>query len=202
MGRIHAVCTRRRRVDRARTRRSGLAREQAQLASVREYPTLEIRTDLALNEPSDRCALPSRTSEEWLDLLADDFVQKGLLGLVAFVLDGGKESIGITRWSALYVKASDVPRRQRGEASGGMGQSPALFRFTPHLSSGIQAEPPGSRFRRNRTDSSLLTGSRTGLPYEMETTPLAIANRVAVFLEHETRFELVFPSRSATSHTR
>jgi hypothetical protein len=129
--------------------------------SMREYPALEIRTDLALNEPSDRCALPSRPSQEGLELLADDFVQKGLLGLVAFVLDAGKESIGITRWSALHPKASDVPRRQRREASGGTDQSPALFRFIPHLSSGIQAEPPGSRFRRNRADSSLLTGSRT-----------------------------------------
>jgi len=85
--------------------------------SMREDAALEIRTDLALHEASDRCALPSRTSEEWLDLLADDFVQKGLLGLVTFVLDGGKKSIGIMTWSALHAKASDVPRQRRREAS-------------------------------------------------------------------------------------
>ena len=130
--------------------------------SMREYPALEIRTDLALNEPSDRRALSSRPSQKGLELLANDFVEKGLLGLVAFVLDGGKESIGITRWSALHANASDVPRRPRREASGGTDQSPALFRFIPPLSSGTQTEPPGSRFRRSRADSSLLAGGRTG----------------------------------------
>ena len=42
--------------------------------SMREYAALEIRTDLALNEPSDRCALPSRPSQKGLELLADDFM--------------------------------------------------------------------------------------------------------------------------------
>ncbi len=71
---------------------------------------VDVEPDLSLHEPGDRRALPSRPSQEGLELHADDFVQKDLFGLVAFVLDGGKESIGTTRWRALYAKASDVPR--------------------------------------------------------------------------------------------
>lgn len=54
-----------------------------------EYPAIEIRADLSLEEPSYGGALPSRPSQIGLDLLADDCVQKGLFGLMAFVLDGG-----------------------------------------------------------------------------------------------------------------
>jgi len=86
--------------------------------SMREYSALEIRPDLTLHEPGDGRALPSRPSQKGLDLLADDFMQKRLLGFMAFVLDGDKESIGIMGWRALHRKASDVPRQLRREASG------------------------------------------------------------------------------------
>ena len=43
-------------------------------------------------------------------MFADDFVEKSLLGFVAFVSDGGKESIGTLRARALPVTASVVPR--------------------------------------------------------------------------------------------
>jgi len=58
---------------------------------------VDVEPDLSLHEPGDGRALPSRPSQEGFELFANDFVQKGLFGLVAFVLDGAKESIGTTR---------------------------------------------------------------------------------------------------------
>jgi hypothetical protein len=84
--------------------------------SVSEYPALQIRTDLSLHETGDGRALPSRPSQEGLELLADDFMEKGLLGFVAFVFDGGRESIGIVRWSALRGESN-----QRAEATATRG---------------------------------------------------------------------------------
>jgi hypothetical protein len=78
-----------------------------------EYTAFEIRPDLSLHEPGDGRALPSRPSEERLELLANDFVKKGLLGFMAFVLDGGKESTGTMGWSALPSQASVVPKSRR-----------------------------------------------------------------------------------------
>ena len=101
--------------------------------------------------------MPSRPSQEGLELLADDFVQMGLLGHVAFVLDGGKESIGIMRRSALPAKASDVPRQLRRDGSDETNQSPALVTFSSHSSNGACAEHLGSRSQRDRANSSLPT---------------------------------------------
>jgi hypothetical protein len=86
--------------------------------SVSEYAALEIRPNLSLHEPGNGRALPSRPSQEGLELLADDFVEQGLFGFMAFVFDGDKESIGIVRWSAVNAKASDVPsnRNERPQA--------------------------------------------------------------------------------------
>jgi hypothetical protein len=84
--------------------------------SVSEHPTFKIRPDLSLHEPSDGRALPSRPSQEGLDLLADHFVEQGLFGFVAFVLDGDKVSIGIVRWSALRGESN-----QRAEATATRG---------------------------------------------------------------------------------
>jgi hypothetical protein len=72
-----------------------------------EYPALEIGANLSLHVPRDRGALPSRLSQEGLELFAVDFVKEGLFGLVAFVSNDGKSPVG-TR--ALPAKASDVPR--------------------------------------------------------------------------------------------
>jgi hypothetical protein len=72
-----------------------------------EHTAFEVRPDLSLHEPGDRRALPSRPSEEGLELLANDFVQNGLLGFMAFVFDGGKESTGT---GTLPASASQVPR--------------------------------------------------------------------------------------------
>jgi hypothetical protein len=82
-----------------------------------EHAAFEVRPDLSLHEPGDGRALPSRPSEKGLELLANDFVEKCLLGIVAFVLDGGKESTGTIRWSALPRDASDVPRSRLRQAS-------------------------------------------------------------------------------------
>ena len=71
---------------------------------------VDVEPDLSLHEPGDGRALPSRPSQEGFELLADDFMEKGLFGFAAFVLDGGKESTGAMRWGALHAKASDVPR--------------------------------------------------------------------------------------------
>jgi hypothetical protein len=130
--------------------------------SVSEYPALQIRTDLFLHEPGNGRALPSRPSQEGLDLLADDFVEQDLFGFVAFVFDGGRESIGIVRSSALNTKASYMPRRPRREASGGTHQSPARIKSSSRASRRSDAEPPGSHAQRDRVNSSLLIGSRAG----------------------------------------
>jgi hypothetical protein len=128
--------------------------------SMSEHTALEIRTDLSFHEPSDGRALPSRPSQEGLELLADDFVQKGLFGFAAFVLDGGYESTETMRWGvALHAKASDVPRQVRREALGETDRSRARIRCSSHRSKGSDAEPPGSHAQRDRMDSSLLTGS-------------------------------------------
>jgi len=135
---------------------------------------VDVEPDLSLHEPGDGRALPSRPSQDGLELHADDFVQKGLFGLVAFVLDSGKESIGTTRWSALYAKASDMPRRLRREASGGTDQSRSMAGPLFHPSDVSYAEPPGSRSHRNRKGSLLLAGSRTGPPHETKTISIGL----------------------------
>ncbi len=56
---------------------------------------VDVEPDLSLHEPGDGRALPSRPSEKGLELLANDFVEQGLLGFMAFVLDGGKESLAV-----------------------------------------------------------------------------------------------------------
>ena len=58
--------------------------------SMSEDPAFEIGPDLSFDEPGNGRALPPRTSQEGLELLADDLVKKGLFGLVAFEFDGGK----------------------------------------------------------------------------------------------------------------
>ncbi len=81
-----------------------------------EHTAFEVGPDLSLHEPGDGRALLSRPSEEGLQLLANDFVEKGRLGFMAFVLDGGKESTGTIGWSALPAQASVVPKLRRRQA--------------------------------------------------------------------------------------
>jgi hypothetical protein len=83
-----------------------------------KHATFEVGPDLSFHEPGDGCALSSRPSEEGLELLANNFVEKGLLGFMAFVLDGGKESAGTMGWNALPSQASVVPKSRRRSASG------------------------------------------------------------------------------------
>ncbi len=78
--------------------------------SMREHPAFEIRTDLSLDEPGDGCTLPSRPSQERFDLPSNDFVEQGLFGFVAFVSDGGKQSIGTIGAGAFSDIASDMPQ--------------------------------------------------------------------------------------------
>ncbi len=139
-----------------------------------EHAAFEIRADLTLHEPGDGRALPSRPSQEGLELLADDFVQKGLFGFVAFVLDGGDDSTGAMRWGALHAKASDVPRQLRREARGDADRSHARLKGSSHPSNGSNAEPPDSRSQRDRMDSRLLAGSRTGPPHETKTISIGL----------------------------
>ena len=51
-----------------------------------EDATIEIRTDFALDEASDRRSMLSRIRGERLKCLSDDFVKKRLLRLVALVV--------------------------------------------------------------------------------------------------------------------
>jgi len=62
--------------------------------SMREDPALKIGTDLSLDKASNRRTLPLRSSQEGLELFANDLMQKSLLGFVVFVSDGGKQSTG------------------------------------------------------------------------------------------------------------
>jgi len=78
--------------------------------SMRENPALEISADLSLDESGNRRALPSRASQEGLELFADDFVEKCLFGFVAFVSDSGQASVGTLRARALQSTANNVPR--------------------------------------------------------------------------------------------
>jgi hypothetical protein len=77
--------------------------------SMREDPALEIGADLSLDKASNRRALSSRASQEGLELFANDFVEKSLLGLMALISNGGKESVGTLRARALPGTASDMP---------------------------------------------------------------------------------------------
>ena len=80
--------------------------------SMREYPTLEIRADLSLDEPSDRSSLPSRTAQKGFELFANDFMEKGPFGFVAFVSDGGKQFIGTLKAGLSPAIADPVERCQ------------------------------------------------------------------------------------------
>ena len=89
---------------------------------MREDPALEIGADLSLDEASDGRALPSRTSQEGLELFTNDFVEKSPLGLVALVSDGasspsGHESKGSPRHSRLHAEVTMTISRFRRNRS-------------------------------------------------------------------------------------
>ncbi len=85
--------------------------------STSEDPALEIGADLFLDEPCDGRTLLPRPSQEGFELFTNDLVQKRLFRLVAFVFDGGKQSIGTMRSGDLPDVASDMPRSpERDEA--------------------------------------------------------------------------------------
>ncbi len=96
-----------------------------------EYPALQIGADLSLDEPGNRGTLPPRPSQEGFELFTNDLVQKRLFGLVAFVFDDGKQSIGTMRARALPANASDVPRSLRREVVYGRELSPTPCRVHP-----------------------------------------------------------------------
>ena len=54
----------------------------------REDAAVEIRAELTLDESRNPSPLLAGLREEGLELLSNDFVEQGLLGLVAFVVDG------------------------------------------------------------------------------------------------------------------
>ncbi len=62
--------------------------------SMSEDAAFEIGADFALDEAGDGRARRSRAREEGLELVADDCVEKGLLGLVTFVPVDGEGSSG------------------------------------------------------------------------------------------------------------
>jgi len=62
--------------------------------SVGEDAAREIAADLAFHEASDGRPRRSRACEEGLELVADDLMEKRLLGLVTFVPVDGVEPIG------------------------------------------------------------------------------------------------------------
>jgi hypothetical protein len=75
----------------------------------------EICTNLSLDEQGDGCALLPRASQKRLELLVDDFVEEGLLRLVAFILDGeGSVGTGAKRRG----EGPEVCLLERVQASG------------------------------------------------------------------------------------
>ena len=62
--------------------------------AVREHAALEVAPDLPLDEAGDGGARRSRSGEEGSELRANDFVEEGLLGLVADVVGDGRASAG------------------------------------------------------------------------------------------------------------
>ena len=59
-----------------------------------EYTAVQIGADLALDELGDGRPGRSCSGEEGLELVADDLMEEGLLGLVAFVPVDGEGSSG------------------------------------------------------------------------------------------------------------
>jgi len=72
--------------------------------SVSEHTAVQIGADLALDEAGDRHVSRSCTGEEGLELVADDLMEEGLLGLVTFVPVDGEGS-------GHKVVHSEAPRR-------------------------------------------------------------------------------------------
>ena len=59
-----------------------------------EHAALEIGADLTLDEAGDGRPRRSRTCEKGFELVADDLMKEGLLGLVTFVPADGEGSSG------------------------------------------------------------------------------------------------------------
>jgi len=118
-----------------------------------KYSALQIRTDLSFDEPGDGRTLPPRPSQKRLDLLTNDLVQKRLFGLVAFVSDGDKESIGIMGWSAvlkaLYTRKQATCR----------GDCDARLVKSTNRAVDSDAEPTRSHMQRDHMDSRPLAVS-------------------------------------------
>ena len=62
--------------------------------TVGEHAALEIGADFALDESGDGRSLRSRSDEKGHELRANDFVEKGVLGLVAGVFGDDEASAG------------------------------------------------------------------------------------------------------------
>jgi hypothetical protein len=73
--------------------------------SVGEHAALEIGADLALDEAGDGRTRRARAFEEGLEFVANDLMEKGLLGLVTFVPVDDRESIG-TAWKRRGVRSA------------------------------------------------------------------------------------------------
>ena len=76
--------------------------------SMGQDAAFEVGADLALDEAGDGGALGSRSGEEGDELRADDFVEEGLLGLVASVFGDGRPSAGTESQTSkrVFVKLS------------------------------------------------------------------------------------------------
>jgi len=82
-----------------------------------QHTALEIGPQLAFDESRYGRTVLSRIREERLELLADDFMEKGLFGFVAFVLDGSNQSNGTMKWgAALHDTRKQAARRGNRDA--------------------------------------------------------------------------------------
>lgn len=114
--------------------------------SMREDPALKIGTDLSLDKASNRRTPPLRSSQEGLELFANDLMQKSLLGFVVFVSDGGKQSTGTLGETALPDIASDMPKLPwRCDDSDATDQPRVRVRCFSVLSNDFHIEATGSR---------------------------------------------------------
>ena len=106
---------------------AGIAVEAKEAAS--QDAAVEVGPQLALDEASDRSALLPCVGEEDLEVLSDDFVEQGLLGLVALVLDGSVTSRDRALCRKTQVSCRSSRRRGRlAEAVPPPGRAPVSSR--------------------------------------------------------------------------
>ena len=107
---------------------TGVAVQADRAAS--EDAAVEIRAELALDEPGHRSSLLACIGEEGLEVLSYDLVEQCLVGLVTFVVDG---------WGSSGDRAPRQKSKSRAALGAGVGR---LLAPAESLTRGCAADPP------------------------------------------------------------